>query len=366
MPLPFHRYVMFLLGEACFITPDTTCPVYQCQQTPNPTVNPSSTPSATPSATPTAGPTYPCFASDDGGYRKECRRCRHLQPQDPVPSSELSHRVLREDWKTWPCYPKGQNQTCALFDAVRDYYLQDCESNSTCEIGQVWGHPIGAWCVGSVVDMENLFSPSYPPLPNNITSDLSGWDTSSTEVMERMFGGQTLFNGNLSQWDTSSVTTMFRMFDSAESFNGNLSQWDTSSVTDMYGMFIVASSFDQDLFWNTSSVTNMVNMFAGASTFNGDLPQWDTSSVTDMNQMFYKATSFNSSSLLSWNVSSVTDMVQMFEGATDFAQNLCPWKDAPAVQTGSVESFRGTWEMFIDSSGQPNDGFGGFNATACD
>ena len=133
--------------------------------------------------------------------------------------------------------------------------------------------------------MQSLFS-DYTPggLPNIITSDLSGWDTSSAEVMYQMFGGQTLFNGNL---------------------------------------------------------------------------PWDVSHVKDMTYMFNRASSFNSSSISNWNVTNVVDMLYMFNGATDFAQNLCPWKDAPAVLTGFTNN------MFRDSSGQPNDGSGGFNDADC-
>ena len=329
--------------------------------------------------------TYPCFASDGGGYRLPPfrrrhlqpqdpvpsselshraleRRRRHLQPQDPVPSSELSHRVLQLDWKNLPCGPEGQ--TCALYDAVRDYYAQDCKSNSTCDIGQVWGYPIGSWCVGSVVNMQSLFSPF---LPKNITPDLSGWDTSSVTTMKYMFNRQTLFNGGL-PWDVSHVKDMHGMFSNAESFNSDsISNWNTSSVTDMNNMFYQASSFDQDLFWDTSSVTGIIAMFAGAESFNGDLSQWDTSSVTEMRSMFSRASSFNSDSISNWNVTNVVNMVRMFEGATDFAQNLCPWKDSQAVSLTNCYYIQSnqpcTSGMFTDSSGQPNDGSGGFNAT---
>ena len=297
-------------------------------------MTPTNNPSSSPSATPTASPTYPCFASEAGGIR---------------------------EGEGGPCYPLGQGQTCVLFDAIHDYYLQDCESNSTCEIGLEWGHPIGSWCVGSVVNMYNLFH--SPLLPNNITWDLSGWDTSSVTNMEYMFYALS-FNGNL-PWNTSSVTKMFQMFRGASSFNGNLSLWDTSSVTNMKYMFYDAESFNGDLSqWDTSFVTDMTGMFYGAESFNGDL-FWDVSSVRNMDQMFYYASSFNSSSISYWNVSSVTDMDRMFQYATDFAQDLCSWEDAPAVETGSNKVYQGTWQMFTDSLGQPNDGSGGFNATAC-
>ena len=288
--------------------------------------------------------THPCFASEAGGSRSAGN-----------------------------CFPTGQNQTCE--DAL--YYLQDCESNSTCEIGQVWGHPIGSWCVGSVVNMGNLFNGLelgiglINILPNNINPDLSRWDTSSAETMGYMFSGQTLFNGNLSLWEVSQVKETNNMFQGASSFNGNLSLWNTSSVTKMGVMFYGAEIFNGDLSqWDTSSVTNMYTMFYGAESYNGDLSQWDTSSVTTMYGMFRDASSFNSSgSISNWNVTNVVNMVRMFEGATDFAQNLCPWKVAQAVSVANCYYYGFdqpcTSVMFTGSSGQPNDGSGGFNATAC-
>ena len=97
--------------------------------------------------------------------------------------------------------------------------------------------------------------------------------------------------------------------------------------------------------------------------------------------MFRDASSFNSS-ISNWNVSSVTSMNQMFEGATDFAQNLCLWKDAPAVSLSDcfvcapICSYPCTLNMFTNSSGRPSDGVGkiggiqgggrgSFDATVC-
>ena len=240
----------------------TIAPSTSSQPSFEPSGSPSVYPTEYPTASPTLAPTKKCFATDDGGFR----------------------------WFYSPFQCGSLGQTCALHDAVRDYYAQDCESNSTCEIGQVWGNPIGTWCVGSVVNMERLFRGDYAGLPNSITSDLSGWDTSSAEGMTEMFLGQTLFNGNFSLWDVSHVKDMSYMFQDASSFNSDISNWDVSSVTNMY---------------------------------------------------------------------------EMFYGATDFDQNLCPWENAPAVLIGSGQAFRGTRKMFTDSSGEPNDGSGGFDDTAC-
>ena len=55
------------------------------------------------------------------------------------------------------------------------------------------------------------------------------------------------FNGDISSWDVSQVDTMERMFDAASSFNRPIGSWDVSKVTDMGTMFSNATSFHQNL-----------------------------------------------------------------------------------------------------------------------
>ena len=87
-----------------------------------------------------------------------------------------------------------------------------------------------------------------------------------------MFRGATLFNADISQWDVSSVELMERMFRDATSFNADISKWDVSSVTLMNSMFESATSFNADISkWNVSSVTLMNSMFEGATSFNRTL-----------------------------------------------------------------------------------------------
>ena len=164
---------------------------------------------------------------------------------------------------------------------------------------------------------------------NNIfNSDISNWDVSKVQNMNRMFYGAIVFNQDISKWDTSRVTTMNEMFRGANNFNQNIGEWDTSKVENMSGLFHSAISFNSPLYkWNTSKVISMNQMFSGATNFNQNINKnsthWNTRRVINMHRMFSRATSFNKP-LDKWDVSNVVDMNGMFEMATSFNQPL-PW-----------------------------------------
>ena len=112
----------------------------------------------------------------------------------------------------------------------------------------------------------------------------------------------------------------------------------------------------------------MNNLFYFKTTFNDPL-YWDTSSVTNMNSMFMGAFAFNQPSVVLWDVSKVTDMQYFVNRATVFAQNMCPWKDAPALAADNDSSpyNDGDYYMFAESLGQPRStsGYFGFDASQC-
>jgi surface protein len=198
-------------------------------------------------------------------------------------------------------------------------------------VSDVFGWPIGSWCVGNVTDMSYLFAGI-----DTFDEDISGWDVDRVTNMSGMFRGATAFNGDISGWNTSSVTDMSYMFYRASAFNGDISGWNTSSVTDMSYMFYYASAFDGDISgWNTSSVTDMSYMFADATTFNGDISGWNTSSVTDMRWMFRYASAFDGD-ISGWNTSSVTDMSSMFYFASSFNGDISGWNTSSVTDMSSM------------------------------
>ena len=172
------------------------------------------------------------------------------------------------------------------------------------------------------------------------TLDLSDWDTSSVTCMGFMFEGcSSLSSLDLSGWNTSRVTGMWGMFDGCASLlTLDLSGWDTSKVTNMWRMFPLCSSLTSlDLSgWDTSMVTNMSYMFDGCVSLSSlDLTDFDTSSVTDMEGMFYYCRLLSSLDLSGWDTSKVTNMEFMFSNCTSLSS-----LDLSALDTLDVTNMR--------------------------
>ena len=207
--------------------------------------------------------------------------------------------------------------------AAVDQYIdeEDCANNDGCAVGQIYGWPIGTWCVGNVTDMSQLFVEK-----STFNEDLSGWDVSSVTDMAGMFWSALAFNGDISGWDVSSVTDMYAMF-SDSAFNGDISKWDVSSVTSMYAMFEY-SGFNSDISkWDVSSVTLMGEMFA-FSSFNGDISKWNVSSVEYMGYMFWDNEAFNQD-LCAWGDNFPYDNAEDI-----FANSSCTFQDTPQLDQG--------------------------------
>ena len=93
----------------------------------------------------------------------------------------------------------------------------------------------------SITDMEGLFEDS------TFNGDISRWDVSNVENMDKMFHNAYLFNQNISNWDVSNVQTADYMFCNAKTFNQNISNWNVFNMQSMHGMFNGAISFNQDI-----------------------------------------------------------------------------------------------------------------------
>ena len=142
------------------------------------------------------------------------------QPTDPTAlptASPTTSPVTDSPTEYRLCFPSGSAGRNELKDAVDDYVLQGCASNSACAVAQTYGYPMNSWCTRDVTSMASLFQ-------NMLT-----------------------FNEDISGWNVSSVTNMYRMFYNAAAFNSDLSSWDTSSLQGMNEMFYGATAFESDL-----------------------------------------------------------------------------------------------------------------------
>ena len=102
-----------------------------------------------------------------------------------------------------------------------------------------------------------------------------------------MFYGAVVFNQDISSWDTSAVEDMDKMFYHAGDFNQDISSWNTKRVRSMMEMFCQAVSFNQDISaWDTWRVFDMERMFFGAEAFDQDLSSWELISIKYMDDMF--------------------------------------------------------------------------------
>ena len=171
-------------------------------------------------------------------------------------------------------------------------------------------------------DMTSMFLDA-----KEFDGDISKWDVSSVNKMDRMFMGAKNFKQKLCEaaWFHSKASNNFMFEGSSGSMSqtvceasavfkpkskvelknavgayiklcpegcsddphGPIGTWDVSRITDMSHIFFRATSFNGDISkWDVSRVTDMSSMFSYANSFNGDLSKWDVSSVKDMTEMF--------------------------------------------------------------------------------
>ncbi len=192
----------------------------------------------------------------------------------------------------------------------------DCEDPARARCGPAGCVEMSAWDVSLVESMNRLFS-SYTLNENAVAfnADLSAWNTTSVKNMGSMFESATSFNGNISSWDVSAVTAFDRMFWDAPVFQGDISSWDVSSAVSLQYMFYQASKFNSDISaWDVSSVMDMKGTFMSAKSFQGDISSWDVSSVIDMRSTFSGASSFDAD-ITGWNTSSLVVSTGMFSSS---------------------------------------------------
>jgi surface protein len=180
----------------------------------------------------------------------------------------LVHQVL-EPSKVYKCF-ENRDELIAGVGSYRNGNETEKEV-----VKEIYGNPIGTWCVGKVTDFESIFDVDAYAYVAGFNESISSWNTSSATNMWYMFYEQNDFNQDLSLWDVSKVTEMTAMFYKARSFNNSLSSWNVSKVTSFEGMFGGATSFNQDLSsWDVSAAMLMNKMFINATAFNRNLCEW--------------------------------------------------------------------------------------------
>lgn len=160
--------------------------------------------------------------------------------------------------------------------------------------------------------------------------DFTGFDTSMTDNMMKMFSGCLILADLTFDADhflTSNVTDMSLMFINCNTLAElDLSHFDTGKVTTMQKMFMrcfglaslnLGGSFGK----NTANVEDMSYMFSNCTALSdltlyesGSEPSLNTSSVKDMSYMFKECSSLTSLNVKNWDVGQVKNFAYMFAG----------------------------------------------------
>jgi surface protein len=160
---------------------------------------------------------------------------RSSPPPDPAAGNTTSIAA------TTPIATTGASSRCFAdrneLNAAVDRYVKDnCGAVSTplcSDFSDMYGWPMGSWCVINVTDMSSLFKGL-----DTFNEDISMWNVSQVTDMSYMLAEAGTFNRDISSWNVWSVTDMSYMFTNATSFNQNLCAWQDifpySSASDIF------------------------------------------------------------------------------------------------------------------------------------
>lgn len=177
-------------------------------------------------------------------------------------------------------------------------------------------------------------------LENLETVDLSGLDTSGTQVMSWFFSGcRSLKSVDLSPLDTRAVINLNNFFSGCRSLKKiDLSPLKTSNLRQMDEMFQECSSLESIDFtgFDSSQATKMGYMFYGCTSLKYvDLSPLDMSNNTSLAEMFANCTSLVSVGLKGLDISRVTQFDGMFNGCEKLQ-----YVDFTGLDTSNVTTFR--------------------------
>ena len=165
---------------------------------------------------------------------------------------------------------------------------------------------IGEWNTTAVTNMSNIFK------DQNITYDISGWDTQNVTTFEGAFQNATNFNAQIGKWNTSKATTMKNMFNGATSFNQDIATWVVDKVTDMEGMFQGATSFNKTLKYQI----DLSNFYFNIYRLSGTTKQYLKESTSSTGN-FTSTTTLSDAAIFSHNISGDIQYMRIVGGRAD-------------------------------------------------
>lgn len=148
------------------------------------------------------------------------------------------------------------------------------EANSVIQVPFTCGNQLPV--TSSCIDMQQAFRNTVH-VANNL--DIANLDTSANQIFWGMFGGCQNLTRDITGWDTSQGQNFGIMFDHSN-FNQDISGWDMGNALRLYAMFMYNGNFNRNIAaWNVSKVWDMHFMFFEAFAFNQDLSSWCVANV---------------------------------------------------------------------------------------
>jgi surface protein len=144
------------------------------------------------------------------------------EAEEASPAPPSAH-LVDYTWDGKKCFASNAELRVAI-----DSYLLD-RNNATLQ--QLYGLPIGAWCVRNIRDFSFAFASegrrfTFPDradelrdLMEKFNDDITGWDVTGARSLDRMFRGAKQLNQDLSKWDVSRVESMLGTFEFTQRFD---------------------------------------------------------------------------------------------------------------------------------------------------
>lgn len=196
--------------------------------------------------------------------------------------------------------------------------------------------PIEEWDVSAVTSFKSGIQGVFEDC-ENITEDLSKWETSQVTDFTYLFYNTKDVTANVSGWDTRNVERFIMMFYLAKNVVLDLSEWNTSSVTNLWNFCSSNKNVTLDVgTWDTSSVVDMKYAFQNAN-FTGDISNWNTSNVVDMRLLFENTANISTftNGVDRWDTRKVTDFQYCFAN-TDASFDIHTWKTPNMLVANSM------------------------------